>query len=223
MTTPRDPRVVVALDIDGVLRLASTRLVLDQWPGLFRAELTVHRDAFPAVHHGQPPWDEYGTWRTTGRFSGVGVEWARRLVNDPRVEVWWATTWGTHANTYFSPLLGLPPFPVATRSTTSGDVSTQEWKAQQLLDQFPGRPLLWVDDNPLTTPRFEDLRRPWDRAITRVQEISDFIGITEQDVEDMDEWIGKVTSADGRRQLRQERRSLLSARRSWYRRHSRRR
>ncbi|GAA1961443.1 hypothetical protein [Microbacterium aquimaris] len=223
MTAPCDPRAVVALDIDGVLRLPKRALTLDRWPGLFHAELTVHRDAYPTAHHHRPPWDEDGAWRSTDRYSGAGVEWVHRLTHDPRVEVWWATTWAEYANTYISPLLGLPLLPVATSSTAAAHTSSAEWKAQQLLDQFPGRALLWVDDNPLTRPRFEDERRPWDRAITRVQEINDSTGITEQDVADMDEWIDQVTSIEGRRQLRHERRSLLSRRRSWYRRHALRR
>jgi len=111
-------RPVVAVDVDGVLRLRRGKAARPDPPGAFVAQVTVFRYAYPRVFHSPPTWNDDGM--STGRhmFSGVGATWLRSLL-DRDVEVVWATTWQHYANEYFAPLLGIPPLPVAVRGTRS--------------------------------------------------------------------------------------------------------
>lgn len=106
---------VVAIDIDGVLRLRHEPVRVDLWPGVFAAEFTVRRGSFPTAHHGQPDWDANGEVTFVNAFSGVGAAWIRDLL-DRGIEVDWASTWGLHANKHFPQILGIPPLPAAPRA-----------------------------------------------------------------------------------------------------------
>lgn len=201
-------RAVVAIDIDGVLRLRRGKVVRAERRGAFAAEVTVHRDAYPKVFHSPPDWDDDGISTSRYLFSGVGAAWARSLL-DRGVELVWATTWQRHANTYFAPILGIPPLPVAVHGEEEEEWGPAEWKSVQLAEGFAGRPLLWVDDMPPMWPGYQldVLRTPRDRALPRLQWIRDpAIGITLEDVAEMDEWLMLTTTETGHVELRRRRR-----------------
>ncbi|MFD3502536.1 hypothetical protein [Streptomyces sp. NPDC058678] len=60
----------------------------------------------------------------------------------------WATTWGTDANTFIAPVLGLPELPVVEWPTMhdAGPRGTF-WKTRHLVAHAAGRPFAWVDDD----------------------------------------------------------------------------
>jgi len=201
-------RPVVAVDVDGVLRLRRGKAAELDPPGAFVAEVTVFRYAYPSVFHSPPTWDDDGM--STGRhmFSGVGAAWVRSLL-DRDVEVVWATTWQHYANEYFAPMLGIPPLPVAVRGDDEREWGPAEWKSVQLADGFAGRPLLWVDDMPPIRAGYQldELRKPRDRALTRLQWIRDpTVGLSSTDVTEMNEWLELATTEPGHAELRRRRR-----------------
>ena len=210
MTTGDDNgyRPVVAVDVDGVLRLRNGKAADADRLGAFPAKVTVRRDAYPHVFHSPPMWNDDGVSTTRSLFSGVGAAWVRSLL-DRGVEVVWATTWQEHANTYFAPILGIPPLPVAVRGDREEEWGPAEWKSVRLAAGFPGRPLLWVDDMPPEWAGYQldALRKPNDRALTRLQWIRDpAVGITPDDVVETDEWLELASTPDGQRELRRRRR-----------------
>ncbi|MCT9819301.1 hypothetical protein N3K63_03265 [Microbacterium sp. W1N] len=193
--------VVVALDMDGVLRS------LLRWPGdpeVIELSITMHRDAYPSTFHSEPPWDEDGTSTQTEYFSRAGVEWVRRLVERGE-DVRWATTWQAHANSYFAGPLGLPELPVAVSGEAGGARSSGVWKARQLAAAFPGRPLVWVDDQP--DDSLMTARRPVDRALTLIyRPVSSLTGLQGQDTVAIDEWLAMASTVEGQAELRDRRR-----------------
>ncbi len=82
----------------------------------------------------------------------------------------WATTWQEHANTYFAPILGIPPLPVAVRGDREEEWGPAEWESVRLAAGFPGWPVLWVDDMQPEWAGYQldALRKPNDRALTRL-------------------------------------------------------
>lgn len=207
---------VVAVDIDGVLRIPPLRPGATLPGGVFEAEVVYRRSNYPTLHHGAPVWDEDGTRRQRDWFSGIGAGFVRDLLG-AGVEVVLATTWQHWANTYFSEILGFWSLPVAVRTLEPDELNwahcSAAWKSAQLARQFDGRPLLWVDDQPTDRPE-EDLvtrRRPIDRALTRVHTVNPFTGIDEVDVHEMNEWLALASTAAGHEQLREQRRAQLRA------------
>lgn len=201
-------RPVVAVDVDGVLRLSRRKVADADLLGAFAAEVTVRRDAYPHVFHSPPMWDDDGVSTKRHLFSGVGAAWLRSLL-DRGIDVVWATTWQEHANTYFAPTLGIPPLPVAVRGAREEEWGPAEWKSVRLAAGFPGRPLLWVDDMPPVWAGYQldALRKPNDRALTRLQWVRDSaVGITPDDVAEMDAWLELASTLDGQRELRWRRR-----------------
>lgn len=201
-------RPVVAVDVDGVLRLRPGKTSTAESLGAFTATVTVYRNAYPHVFHSPPMWDDDGLSTKRSLFSGVGAAWVRSLL-DREIEVVWATTWQEHANTYFAPILGIPPLPVAVRGDREEEWGPAEWKSVRLAAGFPGRPLLWADDMPPVWAGYQldALRKPNDRALTRLQWIRDpAVGITPDDVVEMDAWLMLASTPDGQRELRRRRR-----------------
>lgn len=207
-TVSRNLRPVVALDIDGVLRLPIS-------PGqhipdaAFSAEVTFRREDYPTDFHGAPYWDDNGESRDNEWFSGIGRDFVLSLLDEDRVDVVLATTWQHWANMYFSDILGFPELPVAVRSIT-GEYHhcSPAWKSHQLSRQFDGRPLMWVDDNRWDRPS-ESLfrrRRPLDRALTHFQRPNPYTGIIQRDVTEMTGWLSLAQSPEGHTQLRDARR-----------------
>lgn len=141
-----ETRPVVALDVDGVVRI----LTADgsDMPQVFRRTITLKRAHYPAVFHNQPTWAPDGTCRVDVWLSGVAAAWVRGLLARGDVDVVLATTWQGHANRYFAGLLGWPDLPVATTGDRRGATDPSMWKAVLLDERYPHRPVLWVDDNP---------------------------------------------------------------------------
>ncbi|WP_147436685.1 hypothetical protein [Microbacterium telephonicum] len=187
--------------MDGVIRC------LLRWPDAPEAielSITMHRDAYPKAFHSEAPWDEDGTSTQSEYFSRAGVEWARRLV-ERGADVRWATTWQHHANTYFSGPLGLPELPVAVSGEAGGARTSGVWKARQLGAGFPGRPLVWVDDQP--DDWLMTARRPVDRALTLIyRPASPMTGLQEPDTAEIDEWLNLASTVEGQQELRDRRR-----------------
>lgn len=130
-------RPVVAVDVDGVLRLRRGKAGRPDPPGAFVAEVTVFRYAYPTVFHSPPEWDDDGMSTGLHMFSGVGAAWLRSLL-ERDVEVVWATTWQHHANDYLAPVLAISRLPVAVRGDEEREWGPAEWKSVQLADGFGG-------------------------------------------------------------------------------------
>jgi len=188
---------IVALDVDGVLRVPEPR------PGegteVFAVEITMHRDRFPKALHRSPRWDEDGAFTATHFFSATGVEWVRSLV-ERGVDVRWCTTWGIHANTYFTTLLDLPELPTIF-APPRWDENAVEWKVRIIAEASRGRPVLWVDDQ-----AWEEALRytHTPRALTGVRHIHPAVGITADDVTAMNDWLALAGSPEGLDELRHQ-------------------
>ncbi len=74
-------RPVVAVDVDGVLRLRRGKAPDADRLGAFAAKVTVRRDAYPHVFHSPPMWSEDGLSTKRSLFSGVGAAWVRSLLD----------------------------------------------------------------------------------------------------------------------------------------------
>lgn len=207
-------RPVVAVDIDGVLRIAPPPRTGRKAPGAFSATITMHRDRYPTFLHREPDWDDDDTWTDTHWFSGIGAAWVRDLLARD-IDAVWATTWQHSANAHFAEILGLPELPVAVHGSGYFSESSALWKARKLSRQFDGRPLLWVDDNPLWDLRFDRLRRPHDRAVTNAHWIKSWHnGITARDVTEMNDWLAMVATPEGQQELRHRRRREMNRQRA---------
>lgn len=210
-------RPVVAVDVDGVLRVEAPDSGETPPEGVFRRRVTVTREGYPLVFHREPEWDEHDQWSSHHWFSGVGAEWLRDLL-DRGVEVVWATTWQHAANQYFAKRLGVPQLPVAVKGGPQGSWTASMWKAAQLGAKFPGRPLLWVDDTRSREAlnRLDWARRPRDRAVTHFHWVTDWAaGITRDDIIEMDQWLALASTPDGHDELRRQRRRAQARDRYW--------
>ncbi|MFE5921525.1 hypothetical protein [Streptomyces sp. NPDC056468] len=59
----------------------------------------------------------------------------------------WATTWGAEANTFISPVLGLPDLAVVEWPAMHDEGPDGTfWKTRHLVAHAAGRPFAWVDD-----------------------------------------------------------------------------
>ena len=203
-------RPVVAIDIDGVLRLP-TRPGRQTPEGAYAVELTMRADAYPSFFHRPPAWDEDGTQSKTHWLSGIGADWIRSLL-DRGIEVVWATTWQEYANVYFAEPLGIPPLSLGVSG--GGDEyefpDSPEWKSVTLAQRFPGRPLVWVDDNPVSANKLDlpEIRAPRDRALTWSFWVTNpERGITCDDVTHLDAWLALASTPEGHDTLRRRRRN----------------
>lgn len=206
-------RPVVAIDLDGVLRIPPTREGNPVREGIISAEITYRRDAYPTLHHSQPPWDEYDEFTDEDgeEFSGAGVAWVHDLIRRD-IEVVWATTWQHHANTYFSPILGFPELPVAVVDNGSSFGEPSAWKAAQLGEdpRWAARPLVWVDDDIPPGWDVQRTRRPTDRAITLSHRVaSSWRGLVQREVDELNAWLALASTHDGQANLRHRRRAEL--------------
>lgn len=167
---PVDPRVVVALDIDGVLNVVPHQpLPRFEHEGetyvliagmAFRADefgdgparplrggLMTHEIALVAGAVNNPFFA--GSVRDVTISVRVNEEilaWVRDL--HARAEVVWATTWEDAANE-FARVVGIPQAAVGVSSATHPprhDGGAATWKGEALADRFANRPLVWVDD-----------------------------------------------------------------------------
>jgi hypothetical protein len=66
----------------------------------------------------------------------------------------WATTWGKEANTFISPVLGLPELPVVDwPSMHDAGPDGTFWKTRHLVAHASDRPFAWIDDDLSDTDR----------------------------------------------------------------------
>jgi len=204
---------VVAFDVDGVLRLRKMEDFSDE---LIPVEITMHRDEYPKLFHGQPRWDENGELTYENHFSPVAVAYLKSMIDHSEREPVWATTWQRWANRYFVEPLGLEELPVAVSSVPGdengyGYRSSPDWKSDKLSRQFDGRPLVWIDDNMPGRPseQLMERRRPIDKALTLSYEINPFLGITAADIEEINGWLELASTEHGQKELRARRQKEL--------------
>ncbi len=189
-------RPVVAVDIDYVVRIPNAKPGLEFRENVRTAEIVMRAGAVPTVHHSQPPWDSEGLWRATHSFSGIAVDWILSLL-DRGIEVCWASTWVEYANVYFAPVLGLPTLPLAVVDDGYRDERLSAWKARQITELAPGRPLLWVDDAILRSDAeyVGSHRAGGDPELTRYHRVRDrSVGFTRSDRRECDEWLSGLPS-----------------------------
>lgn len=223
MTTDSRDTPVVALDIDGVIRVLNDR---PDAVGDLRVVTVTESDVFTSRFHRGP---EAGAHEVL-LARGAGA-WINSLL-DRGVEVVWATTWEHTANRHFAPLLNIPELPVAVVSASDESASLRGgapvWKAHQLAQRFRGRPLVWVDDDlptlERTWERLEEIRmRTRDTAPTLTVSTLAWEGLTEEHMAEVDEGLTLALTAEGRQELHAERERELRRLRDQARRESRRR
>ena len=101
------------------------------------------------------------------------------------MELAWATTWEHDANRYIGPLIGLPELPVI-----EWGLNAKFWKFNGVLEYAGDRPLAWLDDDFRHFPHEEDwFRRERDWVPTLLHEVDPAVGITDLDLEAIEEWV----------------------------------
>ncbi|KUO20963.1 HAD domain-containing protein [Streptomyces dysideae] len=133
-------RPLLYLDVDGPLNPYAAK------PTRRPAGYSTHRmkpDGWIAQHHGTPRAfvKPLRVWLNAGH--------GRRLLElGERYDLVWATTWGTDANAFIAPVVGLPELPVVEWPTMhdAGPAGTF-WKTRHLVAHAAGRPFAWVDDD----------------------------------------------------------------------------
>jgi len=201
-------RAVVALDVDGVLRIP------EPLPGekteAISIEITMTQDRYPWHFHRAPRWNTEGAYTARHFFSATGVRWVRSLL-ERGIDVRWCTTWHVFANAYFTGPLQLPKLPVIATEPRLREMAV-EWKIRSIAEATRGRPVLWVDDN-----GWEDGLRyaHMPRALTGCRSVNPDIGISHPDVRAMDRWLALASAEEGQNKLRREWRRERDRRRRW--------
>jgi hypothetical protein len=209
---------VVAIDVDGVWRISPryaldllTREALPEYEPLYT---TFQQQEYPKLFHSSPYWDENGEARSRDYFSKVATAFLQEVAKDPAVEAVWATTWQRWANHYFGQALGVPKLPVAVKTLEPEHLNwfrdSPDWKAHQLATQFPGRPLIWLDDNMPVRDRLEDLRAEDDRALTLSYRVDPTVGLTAEDIARIRGWLSLASTPEGQATLRKKRADELA-------------
>ncbi|MEV5315854.1 hypothetical protein [Streptomyces sp. NPDC052610] len=133
------PRPLLYLDVDGPLNPYAAK------PQRRPEGYATHRmkpEGWIAQHPGRPPAavKPLRVWLNAAHGP-------RLLELGERYELVWATTWGAEANTFISPVLGLPELPVVAWPVMhdAGPDGTF-WKTRHLVAHAAGRPFAWVDD-----------------------------------------------------------------------------
>lgn len=200
-------RPVVALDLDGVLRVPTPQSGLDGPSPPGTAEITMRRVAFPSYSHEEPPWDERGEWTGYHAFSESAAAWVRELVAHG-TDVVSVSSWGAYINVYFAEAFGLPFLPFMDWADGVPAETAPQKTARWLSDKFPGRPLLWVsaDAGPEAVAALRDRRVPVDTACTRVYLTDRNVGLTDTDATALNLWLDACESQDGQEELRRRER-----------------
>jgi hypothetical protein len=120
-------------------------------------------------------------------LSARAGEYLRALA--PHFELVWCTGWEDKANDYLPRLLQLPgPLPFLTFDPPMGSRSAH-WKLRAVTDFAGDRPIAWVDD------AFNDECHDWAArrpAPTLLLTTDPPVGLTEQIVKDLVEWVVAV-------------------------------
>lgn len=132
-------RPLLYLDVDGPLNPYAAK------PERRPVGYTTHRmkpEGWIAQHPGEPRAyvKPLRVW--------LNPDHGRRLLELGEVfDLVWATTWGPEANTFISPVLGLPELPVVDWTSESGEAASGVfWKTPHLVAYAAGRPFAWADD-----------------------------------------------------------------------------
>jgi hypothetical protein len=185
---PRDPRPVVAIDVDGVINALA--------PGdrFVEHRLTIEAGVGPVS-----PFIRGGGRSDTAavvRVDPAVVAWVNSL--HIRAQVVWATTWEHAANTVLAPAVGLTPFEVAVtvedHPPRLGYVKNKDsaaWKAEALAEMFDNRPLVWLDDLATRYRTHDYWRHPDDDAKTLVLVPDKDTGLTVHDMETVDAFLAE--------------------------------
>jgi len=201
-------RAVVALDVDGVLRIPQP--LPGEKTEAISVEITMTQDRYPWHYHRSPPWNTEGTYTARHFFSATGVRWVQSLL-ERGIDARWCTTWHAFANVYFIGPLQLPELPVIAAEPRRREMAV-EWKIRSIAHATRGRPVLWVDDN-----GWEDGLRyaHTPRALARYRGINSEIGISPPDVRAMDEWLALASTPEGHNDLHRQWRRERDRRRRW--------
>lgn len=117
----------------------------------------------------------------------------------------WATTWKQDANTWISPVLGLPELPVADFDQATALPDPPGWrglirsercyhkKTRALVDYAAGRPFAWVDDEP--TDRDRDWIAQHHPAPALVHVVVARRGLLDADFEALAAWAATLSTA----------------------------
>lgn len=214
MTEP-SYRPVVALELDGVLRIPGGHLESGTLGDTRRLEVTMRRRGFPTYSHLEPPWDPRGDWTGSHSFSGAAVEWVRALLARG-CTVTWVSSWGGYVNVYFADALGLPMMPFMDWAVGAQEHNRHLVVARWLSQRFAGRPLLWVcaDVDSADVAALRSLRTAADRARTRVFVPDRSLGVTATDAGEMDAWLEAAESEEGQEEFRRRDRRRQASRRA---------
>lgn len=141
-------RLVIALDIDGVLNAGGSPDALGEGWGLHRVEIPAERimdSPFTAAVPGR------GMALTVCLNPGLHGPWITRMRQV--ADVVWASTWEHAANYALPQLLGIDPLPVGIsvlcQKPRFGDARTRNtiaWKRDAMHRAFPDLPWVWIDD-----------------------------------------------------------------------------
>ncbi|MFT4086181.1 MAG: hypothetical protein QM658_03350 [Gordonia sp. (in: high G+C Gram-positive bacteria)] len=182
---------LIALDVDGVLRpIDPDEKLLADDPGWERFEVEVTPENWPERRYLVSPPPHPATLPLILNPSLHGT-WINDLI-ERGVEVGWATTWESTANTFLPPLLGIPELPMAI-SHEQGDQgrfseTADSWKARSLAERYIGRPVCWIDDWSAPWKRSWHGRR---RDETLVITPHEKVGLTAAQMSEVDEWVAR--------------------------------
>lgn len=111
----------------------------------------------------------------------------RDLAQDTGAELAWGTCWNGWANTYVSPLLGLPELPVATCVWyESHDGGYKDRKPA--VDWTDGRPFVWLDDAKDTAEHVGKITAGSNQRHHVVQ-VNNRAGLQAEDIEEARQWL----------------------------------
>jgi len=180
-------RPVIAIAIDGVLNALGESAREEPRVTLVTTVIPAWATADARFLSGRGMWNdplrvcadpEHGVWLRSVIARGVDVVWC--------------TSWETAAPVVYGPLLGLPPLPVVRLTPVQGVLAGRgtaqpvDYKAAALTHLFPGRPLVWLDDDNASY-RHGGWRPPiWP---TLVPEIHGFTGLAADIRDEVDAWL----------------------------------
>lgn len=169
------------------------RIILD-FDGVLNAICWDHRRGFT------PPADaDWTDWETATAngfplcWSSSVVQYFRDLSSDPRVDLYWLSTWNHIANDVLNPLLDLPPFKTIGRAPLYDHLVW--WKlphASSLWDEDE-MPFVWVDDD----LKYSVHARDWLKSLPSEQRLpispQMTYGLAKQDLASIDTFIQQHT------------------------------
>lgn len=197
--------VAVCLDVDGVLNPDAVTDNGAMRDAIAAGRLTGYSKSRTLICNAtiDSPFineDAHSVLRLVIRHHREHSAWINSLI-ERGVQPYWATTWEHLASTYLSPLLGIPPLPLAAeyaRDLADGlvdpawtdDEQQPLWKATAITHRFTGRPVVWIDDKAIALNRAEPT------LIVRTEET---VGLTRAQMASVDEFVDTYPAKDGYR------------------------